>query len=158
VTVFCGSDCQNSFSENVDGVEVIRRGGIYTVYFFAVLYYLFNFRNKYDAIVDCENGIPFFTPLFIKKPIILLVHHVHQEILRNFLRIPFRQIATFLEGKVMPFIYRNNSIVTVSESSKKEIINLGFTKKENIEVIYNGIYPTSTLKLSKTVYPSFVYV
>ncbi len=158
VSIFCGNDCKSKFNEQVEDVEIIRRGGIYTVYIFALLYYFFKLRGNYDIVIDCENGIPFFTPFFIRKPIILLVHHVHQEVFRNFLQFPFRQIASFFEGKVMPFIYRDNTVVTVSESSKKEILKLGFTKEENIEVIYNGISQISLHNTSKTRYPSFVYL
>lgn len=158
VTIFCGNDSRNIFNEQIDGIDIIRRGGSYTVYFFAFIYYMLKFKNKYDVIVDCENGIPFFSPFFIRRPVTLLVHHVHQEVFRNFLRFPWRQIATFLEGKVMPFIYQNNNIITVSESSKKEILKLGYIKEENIEVIYNGAYPKVPFSLPKTKYPSFVYL
>ena len=34
----------------------------------------------YDAVVDYQNGIPFFAPLFARAsvPVVCLVHHVHQ--------------------------------------------------------------------------------
>jgi len=158
VTIFCGNDQKNRSYEKIDGVEIIRRGGTYTVYFFAFIYYLLTFRGKYDVIIDCENGIPFFAPLFTRRPVILLIHHVHQEVFRKFLQFPLNHIAAFLEGKVMPLVYRNKMIITVSESSKKEIVNLGFTKENNIEVIYNGVSQVLHQGVSKTFYPSFMYL
>ena len=158
VTMFSGNDNHSAYNEKVDGVEIVRRGGTYTVYFFAFLYYILKFRSKYDVIIDCENGIPFFTRLYSRRPVILLIHHVHQDVFRTFLQFPLNQIAAFLEGKVMPFVYRNKIIITVSESSKREILNLGFTREENIAVIHNGAVPAVGALPTKTVYPSFMYL
>lgn len=158
VTLFSGNDNRNLFYENVNGVEVYRRGGTYTVYFFAVMYYLLKFRGKYDVIIDCENGIPFFMPLFAKEQVILLVHHVHQEIFRKFLKFPMSIVAEMLEGKVMPFIYQNKNVVTVSASSQSEIFNLGFTNSGNIAIIPNGVDETLYVDYPKTDHPSYVYL
>ncbi|MGH7204390.1 MAG: glycosyltransferase, partial [Candidatus Levyibacteriota bacterium] len=158
VTVFSGNDNKNSDYEVVDGVEVFRRGGTYTIYIFAFLYYLRKFRGKYDVIIDCENGIPFFTPLYAKEQVILLVHHVHQEIFRNFLRFPLSTIAELLEGKMMPLVYQNKNVVTVSASSQKDVFKLGFTNAGNIEIIPNGVAPGLFVDYPKTDNPSFVYL
>src|SRR5581483_12030822 len=134
VTIFCGNDNRNSSNETIDGVEIIRRGGSYTVYVFAYFYYMLRLSGKYDVIIDCENGIPFFTPLYSKKPTILLIHHVHQEVFRAFLKFPLSTIAKYMESKLMPLIYRNMNVVTVSDSSREEIFKLGFTHSKNIEI------------------------
>ncbi len=158
VTMFCGNDNKHISNEIIDGVEIFRRGGTYTVYFFAFIYYLLKFRGKYDLIIDCENGIPFFTPLYVRKPIILVIHHVHQEVIRKYLRWPVSLIAAVLEAKFMPGIYKEKRIVTVSESSKEEIVKLGFMNKENIEIVYNGTSVKPESFIPKTEYPSFLYL
>lgn len=158
VTIFCGNDNKNPINEVVDGIEIIRCGGTYTVYFFAFIYYIFKFAGKYDLIIDCENGIPFFTPLYVRKPIILVIHHVHQDIIRKYLRFPINLIVSFLEAKFMPLLYRNKKIITVSESSKEEIIKLGFTHQNDIEIIYNGAAVDSRIVTLKTSFPSFLYL
>lgn len=158
VTVFCGNDGHLPQNQTLNGVEVVRRGGTYTVYLWAFLYYIFAFRGKYDVIIDCENGVPFFTPLYVRKPVFLLVHHVHQEVFREHLSFPFSWIAAVLESKLMPFLYKNRPVITVSESSKKEIVKLGFSNPDSIEIIYNGINTTTTNSTEKTVHPTFVYL
>lgn len=158
VTLFCGNDNKNAFYEKIDGIEIYRRGGTYTVYFFAIIYYLFKFRGKYDVIVDCENGIPFFMPIFASEQVILLVHHVHQEIFRKFLRFPLSTLAKVLEGKIMPFIYQNKNVVTVSPSSQKDIFDLGFTKANNIAIIPNGVNEDLYVDYPKTDNPSYIYL
>lgn len=158
VTIFCGNDNKNISNETIDGVEIIRRGGTFTVYAYAAVYYLLKFRKSVDLIVDCENGIPFFTPLFARVPVILLIHHVHQEIFREFLKFPARQIAAFLEGKLMPFIYRSKQIVTVSNSSMQEILKMGISTQDRIEIIPNGVNSVAESSVQKTFYPSFMYL
>lgn len=158
VTLFCGNDYKNKPENNMDGVEVIRRGGSYTVYLFGFLYYMFKFRGKVDLIIDCENGIPFFSPIYARVPVILLIHHVHQDVFRQFLRFPLRQIAEFLEGKVMPIMYKGKQIVTVSKSSMSEILNLGFADPKNIRIIPNGASQVVGTAIQKTSHPSLMYL
>lgn len=138
VTLFCGNDKKSPHYETIEGVEIIRRGGFYLVYFWAFVYYMFKFRGKYDVIIDCENGIPFFTPLFAKEKTFLLIHHIHQEVFTKGLVPPFSWLASFLELKLMPFVYRDTQIVTVSPSSKADILDRNLTKLSP-RVIYNGV-------------------
>ena len=102
VTLFCGNDGKCKRYEIIDGIEIIRRGGFYFVYIWAFLYYMLRFRGNYNVILDCENGIPFFTPLYAKEKIFCLVFHVHQEIFRRCLIKPLAAAVSFLEKKIMP--------------------------------------------------------
>ncbi len=158
VTVFCGNDQKHARNEVIDGVQMVRRGGFYMVYLWAALYYIFRFRGQFDVIVDAENGIPFFTPLFVRKPTILLIHHVHQDVFRDQLWLPLAMLATFLETKLMPMLYRNVPVVTVSESSKKEILRVGFGVANTVTIVYPGIEPELYKTVRKTAHPSVLYL
>lgn len=158
VTIFCGNDNLHARDTAIDSVTIIRRGGFYMVYFWAFIYYIFRFRGKFDVVIDCENGIPFFTPLYVRKPIILLIHHIHQEVFRNHLIFPFSFIAMFAEEIVMPFLYKGKSIITVSESSKKEILRIGLGSDKSIEVVNPGVEESMFAKKKKVDFPLFVYV
>ena len=158
VTIFSGNDNLSKRYEVLDGVQIVRRGGFYTVYFWAVLYYIFRFRGLYDLVIDSENGIPFFTPLYVGKAKLLLIHHIHQEVFRNHLSLPLAIFASFLEGKLMPFIYKNQKVITVSESSKQEILKLGKDVFGAIEIVNPGIHTHKFLTLKKTTNPSFLYL
>lgn len=158
VTVFCGNDGQHPRNQIIDGVRVIRHGGFYTVYIWAFLYYLLKLRGLCDVVIDCQNGVPFFTPLYVSKPKFLLIHHIHQEVFRDHLAFPLSFLARFIEAKIMPVVYRNQKIITISDSSKKEIINLGLGTPYDIEVINPGVDSETYEKLEKTTYPSFLYL
>ena len=138
VTIFASNDRQHSPYAVIDGVRVIRRGGFYGVYALAGLYYIFRLRGKFDVIVDCENGIPFFTPLYAKEPVFCLLHHIHQEVFRKSLIRPLAIFASFLEKGAMPFVYRNSRFITISESSRKSMEELKITKHE-ISIVNPGV-------------------
>lgn len=157
VTVFCGNDGRHQHNEVIEGVQVVRRGGFYTVYVWAFLYYMLRFRNRFDVVIDSENGIPFFTPLYVQEPVFLLIHHVHQEVFRTNLVFPFMQIASYIEAELMPKVYKNSSVLTVSESSKREIIKLKFVTHSDISIVNPGINTAEYEKSVKTKHPSVLY-
>src|SRR6185437_11560528 len=120
------------------GVRVIRRGGFYFVYVWAFLYYLIKFRDRVDVIIDCQNGIPFFTPLYAKEKVHCLMFHVHQEVFSHSLSKPLAKFAQILENRVMPWAYRKTPFITISPSSREEIeaLDLGMA---GIEIVYPGV-------------------
>ncbi|NTW45461.1 MAG: glycosyltransferase [Candidatus Moranbacteria bacterium] len=159
VTLFCGNDGKSPRSEIVNGVEIIRRGGFYLVYFWAFVYYLFRFRGRYDIVVDCHNGIPFFAPLYVRHPrVICLMHHVHQEVFRHSLPAPLAAFASFLEKGLMPPVYRNVRFITVSESSKSEMAALGLGERGGIHVIHPGIHVGDFAPGKKAEHPMVLYL
>jgi len=158
VTLFCGNDSHSPRNEVIDGINVVRRGGLYTVYLWGFLYYILKFRGKYDVIIDSENGLPFFTPLYVKEQVLLIVYHIHQEVFREHLRFPLSGIVRFLEGSLMPKVYRNNRVITISKSSKDDILNLGLGKKNGVSIVHPGIESALFKKQEKTKNPLFTYV
>lgn len=157
VTLFCGNDGHAPMLEQLNGVEVHRRGGFYFVYVWAFIYYLFKFKGRFDVIIDCENGIPFFTPLFTKEKVILLIHHVHQEMFKVNFGFPISVVGPLIEGILMPLVYRKSKVVTVSDSTKEEIILRNWSKKK-IEVIHNGIDASFYRPGKKAETPLVLYV
>ncbi len=130
---------KSSRHDVIDGIRIHRVGGRLSLYARAAVYCIFRLRGQYDVVVDCENGIPFFSPLYTRLPTILLVHHVHQEIFRRQLPEPLRWIASSLEGKLMPWVYKKCRVVAVSEETKSDLVDLGF-EQNSVEVIKNGVH------------------
>lgn len=157
VTMFCGNDLHNPRYEVLDGINIVRRGGLYTVAIWGFLYYMLKFRGKFDLILDIPKGVPFFTPLFAREPIVCLVHHVHQEMFRTGLKFPVKQFSMFLEAKLMPWVYRNITMVTVSDSSRHALREIGFGKHKQIYVVNPGV-DIARVSTEKTTYPSLLYL
>ncbi len=159
VAIFSGNDGKSMKNEVIDGIQIYRRGGFYMVYLWAFLYYMFKFRGKFDVIIDSENGVPFFTPLYAKEKKFLLIHHVHQEVFLTDLKFPLAQIGKFLEGEVMPLIYKKEKIITVSESSRQAITELGMGKQSEISIVSPGVdLEKFQTKFKKSTKPSLLYL
>ncbi|MGC8480100.1 MAG: glycosyltransferase family 4 protein [Acidimicrobiales bacterium] len=143
--------------EVIEGIEYFRVGGRLTQYYRVPLKYLKSLRGKYDVIVDCENGIPFFSPFFARVPQVLIVHHVHQEIFRRHLPPGLKHFAMALEAKLMPFAYRKAQVVAVSNETRDDLLALGFSA-DSVSVIKNGVVlPTSQrISMPKSSVPSIV--
>src|SRR5690348_12152976 len=73
VTVQCAAHSGGPADEWRAGVRFRRRGNRFTVYPRALLGVL---RLRPDIIVDVQNGIPFFSRLVARCPVLVLVHHV----------------------------------------------------------------------------------
>ncbi|MCQ6254493.1 glycosyltransferase family 4 protein [Methanocaldococcus sp.] len=122
--------------EIIDGIEIVRDFNIYTIHINAWRKYYSEFKGKFDVIIDQINGIPFFTPLYAKEPIIFFIHH-YEDICWDYeMPFPLNKIGKFVERNFLR-LYKNIPTICVSPSTKKDLITLGF-KEENIYVIYNG--------------------
>lgn len=157
VTWFCGNDGLCPRYERIDGIQIIRRGGFYIVYIWAFLYYILRFRGRYDVIIDSENGVPFFTPLYAKEKKFLVMHHVHQDVFWKHLPIPLALIASWLEAHVMPWAYRNVQFITVSPSTRRDILKHNLTERSP-EIVYNGIDITRFVPGEKSPTPLVIYL
>lgn len=157
VTQFSGNDSTQVREETIDGVRIIRRGGFYFVYVWAFFYYMFRFRGKYDIIIDCQNGIPFFTPFYAREQVYCLLHHIHQEVFHKFLPRPLALFASYLEKDLMPYVYRDTKFITVSNSSKKDMENMGLGLA-GIDVVFPGVDLTTLEPGKKCEQPTVLYL
>jgi glycosyltransferase involved in cell wall biosynthesis len=137
VTWFTSRDAGQSAFEIIDGVGIVRGGGTLSVYLHAAIK-LLKERGAVDAVVDCQNGIPFFSPLFLKPktPIVQVVHHVHQEQFRTRFSRPMAAVGRYLEGTVARTVYGARAIAAVSPSTRLELRKLGYGGP--IHVVPNG--------------------
>lgn len=158
VTLFCGSYPNATFLDEIDGIKVIRKGGKYSLYLWALVYLAKN-RNKFNAVIDSENGIPFFSPLlFDKKRIVCIMHHVHLEVFDRELPFPLNKVGKFLESKVMPMLYKDSLFVPVSPSTKKEMFEKLFIRGTYFPIVYNGVsFEKLMVDSKKTRTPTLIY-
>jgi glycosyltransferase involved in cell wall biosynthesis len=133
----------SSRSQVIDGIHFHRTGGRVTMYARVALTYLRHMRKDYDVIVDCENGIPFFSSWYARVPRVLLVHHVHQQVFRTQLPRSVRWFALWLEAWLMPRSYRNSTVVACSSGTRDDLVGLGFDP-QRIHVVTNGVVPPTT--------------
>ncbi len=94
--------------------------------------------GDHDVVVDVCNGVPFFSPLWSRKPVVALVNHIHYGMWREWFSPATAWVGATLETKVMPRLYRNRRIVAVSESTARALESLG-VDPSHISVVHNGV-------------------
>lgn len=141
VTWFAQSFPGAASTEHVDGIKVVRWGRFPFVFLLAPFWYVFKSGRKFDFIVDCMNGIPFFTPLFSTKPKSCLIYHIHSHHFRDELPPVLSNIAIWVETKLVPFVYRRCNFVTISDSTKAEMEKLKMSSLP-IGLIHSGVSDT----------------
>jgi glycosyltransferase involved in cell wall biosynthesis len=125
-------------SERRDGIRIVRRGGRLGYYLLAAWWLLLR-RGRLDAVVDMEAGIPLFSPVVVgqRTAVVLFVHHVHLDQFGLYFPRPLAALGRFLEGWLMPRVYRDVPAVAVSESTRTAMKErLGWTGP--ISVVHNG--------------------
>ena len=104
--------------EHRDGIEIVRTGGRFTVYPL-VLGYLLAHRRSFHAVLDCQNGIPFFSPLVLPSstPVLCVMHHVHSVQWDMHFPAWVARAGRLLEGPLARRVYRRHGCVAVSPST-----------------------------------------
>ncbi len=129
VTLFTSSFPNSKSNEESDGIRIVRRGGKFSVYRKAKQQYEKQFaKEHYDIIVDEINTMPFFTPQFARngERVIALIHQLAREYWFYETPFPISYLGYhFLENRWLKK-YVNTTTLTVSESTKQDLQQLGF--------------------------------
>lgn len=140
VTYLTARDRGQAASAERDGIVVRRGGGTFGFYLFALLW-LFVHRSSIDAMVDPACGLPSFSPLVVRRrtPVLLVVHHVHQEQFATRFPAPVAAFGRWLERVAMPRVYRRAEVVAVSDSTRDEMrTQLGW--RGPVGILANGTH------------------
>ena len=142
VTLFSSKVKNVRKEEIIDGVNIVRGGYQYLgVQASGFIYYLRN-RKKFDFVVDQFHGIPFFTPLYSRKPKAAVIQETAKYVwFLNPLPWPFNYVVGALGFLVEPFIfllYKRTPFMTGSDSAKEDVANFGIPTR-NITVVPHGL-------------------
>ena len=123
--------------EVVDGIQVIRKGGDLMFQFTVAL----NLKKldrefDFDVVVEDLNKLPVFAHWFVRKPLLVQMHHLWRKSIFAEAAFPVAFGVWFFE-RIIPFFYRTQPFVVVSPSTKKELAEIG-VNEGRISVIYNG--------------------
>lgn len=120
------------------GYTVIRKAGRYAVFPRSVLSAVAGRMGPCDGLVEIWNGMPFFSPLWASGPRVVFCHHVHGEQWRMVLPPRLAHVGELVETRLAPLVYRSSRVVTLSDSSKRELMGLGLPAA-NVSVVPPGI-------------------
>jgi glycosyltransferase involved in cell wall biosynthesis len=128
VTLYCSSFPGAPAAEDVGGIRVIREGGRYLFNYRVAAAWLTRFRReRFDLVVDDMNKIPFFTPLYVRRPLLVVTHHLFDRSI--FLEVPWPlAMYVYLMEKAGFAVCRRRGIpfVVGSPSTRAELLAKGF--------------------------------
>jgi glycosyltransferase involved in cell wall biosynthesis len=131
VTLICGGPVSEHPFAAIDA------GGMYSQYLVAPAICVRRFRGA-DVVIDVQNGVPFFSPLWRKGPSVCLVHHVHTDQWATRFPRPLARVMRGIEQRGMPLVYRNRRYVAMSHSTQRALGALG-VPEESVTVIESGV-------------------
>ena len=122
-----------------DGYRVVRRAGRYAVFPGAAWEGIRMGQRPGDALVEIWNGMPFFSPLWYRGPRVVFLHHVHAEMWGMVLPSALARLGDTVERRLAPPVYRRSRVVTLSESSRREIEEMLGLRADRISVAPPGV-------------------
>ena len=135
--------------ETIDGINIFRRGKRNKFNFSVKKNYIeLSKKTKYDIVIDDINKIPFYTPMYVKEPLLAISHHFFGKSI--FLEAnPIAASYVYVAESMIKKYYKNVPFAVVSESTLKEFVDRGF-KTDKFDIIGNAItqseYPMEVLK------------
>ena len=139
VTLCCSSYRGAAARETIDGIDIRRSGSREIFNFVFPFTYLLRLRGiDYDVVVEDLNKVPFFTPLYVRRPLAGIAHHLFgRSVFRESGFLPAAYVylmersALALYRKTMPFM-------VVSRSTEREFLECGFAAGR-LAVIHNCV-------------------
>jgi glycosyltransferase involved in cell wall biosynthesis len=125
------------FEEIVDGIRIVRRGKRdFFNYAVPRAYGELRARDHFDIVFDDLNKIPFYTPFFVKEPIVAIAHHFFGK--RIFMEVSF-QYGTYvsLSEFFVRYVYRRTPFAVVSNSTRAELRRWGI--RSEIDLLPNAV-------------------
>lgn len=157
VTVFTARYPGSAADETVDGIRYVRRGGKLSVYLWGMTLLAIGKLGRPDVVVDVQNGLPFFTRAVTRRPVVVLVHHVHREqwpvVYQGFMG----KLGWWLESRLSPVLYRSSQYVAVSRATRSELSTLG-VNPSRVAVVHNGTEEIPDRSPVKSEHPSICVV
>ncbi len=140
VVVYCSSFPGAPRQEVIDGLRILREGGRYFFNFRFLYSYLFRFRRQgFDIVVDDMNKIPFFTPLYVRRPIYGIMHHLFGRSIFHEAPAPVAAYVYLMErAAVALYVRARTPFIAVSPSTRDELLRRGF-RSDTVSVVHLAV-------------------
>ncbi|MBM4168902.1 MAG: glycosyltransferase family 4 protein [Ignavibacteria bacterium] len=138
VTLLCSEFSGCAKAETIDGIRIVRHGSRNLFNFHLPSQYSRLVRESpFDVVVDDLNKIPFYTPLYVREPLVVIVHHLFGKSIFLEANLPSALYVAAAERLALR-VYRDSITASVSESTRRELISKGF-REELISLVPNCV-------------------
>src|SRR3954468_5234849 len=157
VTVVAGTyEGAEPVSRPAPGLELHHMGSRVTVFPRAAWGVRRGLAADADVVLEVVNGITFLTPLWCRTPRVTLVHHIHRDHYVTELGRKGAVAALAAETLPLKLLYGGAPFLTISESAKREIVDLGVAP-EDVHVGYLGVVPFPPVPAEASTAPRLLY-
>ncbi len=158
VTLLTASFPGASSEEELDGVQVIRRGGQLSVHWEAAKWYRQQGQGAFDVVIDEINTIPFFAPLYAGVPVVAYINQLAREVWWHEAPRMLAWCGYIVEPWYLK-AYRRTPVVTISASTADDLVALGHTAPRHIIPMAIDLEPLACLdEPKKEARPTLVHL
>lgn len=142
VTLFASRFSGSASEEVLDGVRVVRRGCQYLGVQVEGFKYYWMHKKEIDLVIDQFHGIPFFTPLYVKQPVLAVLQEVAGKVwLKNDLPWPMNWLIGtigYITEPLVFLLYKKIPFMVGSNSAREDLIKIGILNK-HITIVPHGV-------------------
>ncbi len=146
-----------------DGVEYEHVGQKW-MWFLGLIHLFFWFKwvthwkNRYDLIVDEIHGPPLLTPLYIRKPKLVIIHEVAGDIWKKTVPFPISWIMQYCVEPLFFKAYTDVPIIAGAQTTIDDLKKIGIPE-QNIHFIPYGVtIPQQKQTFPKETQPTLVFL
>ncbi len=160
ITLLCSGYPGCSPTEIVEGLKIVRRGSRLNFNFVApfALKSLLK-EGNWDIVIEDINKIPFYTPLYHKLPLLVVIPHLFSDSV--FKEINFvLGLYIYLFEKPIRWFYKGFKIMVISESTKEDLVKRRLSP-DDVLVVHCGIdhqHYVPDPAVAKDPFPSVIYL
>ncbi len=142
-------------SDEADGVRVERAGRWWNANFaLARRYRSGGYQDRCDVVIEDINKIPFFTPLYAKRPVLAVVPHLFGRTVFQETAWPLAAYVYAWEG-LIPAVYKRCDVLAISESTRDDLVARGLDRAR-VHVSYCGLDHTLYAPANEPLEPGLV--
>ncbi len=124
--------------DETDGIRVLRTGTRETFNFAAPRLLMKLARaEKFDLVVEDINKVPLFTPLYLDRPILVIIPHLFGTTVFRETNPLFASYVYLLERPI-PAVYRQARFEVISESTAADVVRRG-VNPAMVSVVHCGM-------------------
>ena len=111
--------------DEYEGIRIVRTGTRET-FNFTVPWLIRRLERSehFDLVVEDINKVPLYTPLYLKKPLLVVIPHLFGSTVYREINPLFASYVYLMECPI-PWVYRNTCFEVISESTSRDLENRG---------------------------------
>ena len=134
ITLLCSQFSGAPQDDVIDGIRIVRRGNRSLFNYSVPIEYVKRFRREhFDIVIDDINKIPFYTPMYVREPLLGMVMHLFGTSIFKEASFPAASYVYCAERFALS-VYGNTPLVAISQSTRSELLLHG-CRQENIYLV-----------------------